>query len=381
MPPYVLWLEWRGFYIQEEVSTPVVVLRDGKVLDANPPARKKEIREGMSLPQVRNLAPQLIKKTWREEDYAQKQKDWLNRCLPFSGCIEPIDGHIAAVDLSAHPVPVEIAERLVSDLTSFVRLPLAYGAGPGKWIARLASGKRDLSKCIQNPSSFLADFDIQDLTPVKAEDRERLEFLGYRRIGQVAELPLSVLQAQFGESALLIRQASNGGISDPVKQLYPANAIRECLLFSAPLEDELMLDQVFVQLAQRLAKRLTGLQASHMELQLDREGERTQKTSRRFTRPIHDRASIIASQRALYSALDKDVHTGVVGAAVSLTQIQPIRARQHALFHASERPSPQTALGAVLNTFGEKAVILGSQIELPRRERVLKEWKLATGWH
>ena len=207
---HILWLHWQRFYVDPHISEPQVVLRDRRVLDANLPAYERGIVPGMDLPTVRNLASECIRTPWREEDFRERQHQWLDLCVPFSGEIEPIDGHIAAIDLSSHPQPLDIARRLIQLLRDKVSLPLHYGVASTKWLARLAAQQDELHRAIRNPQAFLDPLPIQDLLPVQQAYRDRLATLGYLKIGQLAKVPLEILRGQFGDDALTISLATEG---------------------------------------------------------------------------------------------------------------------------------------------------------------------------
>jgi hypothetical protein len=81
--------------------------------------------------------------------------------------------------------------------------------------------------------------------------------------------------------------------------------------------------------------------------------------------------------------LQEVIETPIVGLRAVLTDLEKTRHRQQeleGLTHRHQRPNVNSAIGYVKTVFGDQSVKLGSEIELPRRIRVLKEWQNATGW-
>jgi DNA polymerase-4 len=399
---HILWLEWEGFYAAEGAGA-VAVVRDKTVLDVSQAAKRMGVRPGMDVPQLRSLAPDCRMHDWHAEEYAERQRAWLDICAEFTGILEPIDQHIAALDLTDHPNRLDITDRLIRDLVKAVRRPLKYGSAPSKWIAKLAALGNDLGGAVQYPEAFLAPLPVACLLPVEEAHRQRLEFLGYRSIGDVAGIPGDILRDQFGEAGLTIAQAARGGQYEPVRALYPLNSLRECFFFESPVEDWQALGAAISLLADRIDRRIEGLQSSNVELSIESEDGTVDVYARRFTKPIHNRLSAVAALRLLLDAWNASLSpleepggvppvaspslaggSGPIAVAalrVTLTELEPLRQRQRPLFDARVRPAAEAAVRYVQNTFGEGAIRLGSTIELPRRELVLREWRRATGWH
>lgn len=380
---YILWLEWVHFYTSGEAA-PAVCVRGKSVLDSNRAARECEIVPGMTLRQARNLCRDVKVLEWSSEEHQGLQCQWLDVCTEFTGIIEPIDQHIAALDLTAHSRRLDIVERLIRRLTSTLGLPLLYGAAPSKWIARLAAHHDDLGLAAENPEAFLAPLPVDCLTPVELADRKRLEFLGYHRIGDVIRIPEDVLRGQFGEAAPLISRAVRGGHYEPVVALYPLDSIRECFLFESPVDDWPSIQEVFSILSKRVSARLNGRQSSIVNLSVEHENGRVEEIARKTTKPIHNHLTLRAALGILYPEFSPETQStspSICAIRVTLRDLVETKYKQVHLVENDNRPAAHAALSYVQNTFGEGAVRLGSEIQLPRREKVLREWRRTVGWH
>lgn len=385
--PYLLWLEWVGFYTESESDPqPQIVTRDLLVLDANEAARKCGVRPGMSPRRAKTLANGCLVTPWQADHYQARQYSWLDCCTDITGILEPVDQHIAALDLSAHAHPFDLVERLIRTLVDQFRLPLYYGTGPAKWIARLAARDPGNGNAIEDPAAFLAPRPVADLLPVPVPHRERLEFLGYRTIGAVARLPLSTLMRQFDKEALLIQRASQGRHADAVRALYPPGVLRECHHFSPPVPDSQAVLRVADRMADCLGKRLMarGEQTTQMEIRLETESGQTKVRTRKFTRAIHHPLSVRAALRILLDVSEGAIDAPISTLHITLPDLAPVRSYQPKLIdtvnHAPRNLETDAAFDRVRAVFGEGVVRKGTDLVTSRRMRVLKEWSAATGW-
>jgi len=380
---FILWLEWQGFYANEALDQPEVVVRERLVLDANGLARKAGIRPGMSVSEARNIVPDVVRRVWREEQYVGPQKQWLDLCLPYSGVIEPLDGHIAAVDLSAHPYPRELAEELTGRLVRKMGIPLLYGAGPSKWIASLASRYHDLRRAVSEPEKFLSPLPVEDLTAIEPETRDRLAFLGYRKIGDVTRLSLATLRGQFGKEGYRILQAARGALADPVQALYPPDLVASAMTFDGAPETVEALENGFALMAKELGERLAerNAVAKQLELTLVHEEGKPTRLRRTFTRSIATERDVFCALRLM---LPVPPERPIERATIRLPELRKARRLQLDVYEGRSRveieASVATAMMHVRTSFGETAVRQGSEISLPRWMRVRKAYREANGW-
>lgn len=367
----ILWLEWQNFYIPADAPGFSLLVRDDVVLDANAAAKALGVIEGVSIRQAKTLCQGARFAKWNPDDYAEKQAAWLDICAEYTGKIEPIEAHIAALDLGDHPDPTDIAERLVRHLGAHLGNPLLNGLAHTKWIARLAArypGGKD----------FLRHLPVEHLEPVEPEFRARLQFLGYPKIGDVLALPMEVLRAQFGEAALGIYQAVRGGCMQPVRPLYPRDSIAERLYFESPVDELEPLHLAIAELANRIATRLDGRQGKNLRLVIEREEREPLDLHRRFTKPIFNAVTAKSALRLMLP--EGEEMTAITGLRVDLRDLEQAAARQQTFIAGDSRPEALSALNSIQNTFGSLSITLAGDVTIPRRERVLKAWRQAVGW-
>lgn len=383
---YVLYCRLPNFYVQLlELSEdrPCAVIRDRLVLDSNACAARRGVVPGMGLTQARTiLREDGVFRTLRAEEGEVEQLRWLELCSQFTGVIEPEDRHSAYLDLSAHPKPFDVAQRFLERLARLTGCEARFGVGPSKWLARLSTDS-DGERLTPLDAEALADFSVLRLTPVDPDHRERLRFLGYHSAGLIADLPISTLRGQFGDEALRIQLAAKGAWKDPVQALYPPDTLSENLIFDGASDDGLMLDHALVSLARRIGNRLLKKeqQATEVHLTLELEDGNRRTLTRRFNKPLRCPRSCLAALRLLFG---NGLEASIASLGVRLPHLERARAAQQNLMGTlTKTETTQRAEGAlkqIRSVFGETSIQVAGNVPLPRRVRVLQEWKNATGW-
>ena len=170
-------------------------------------------------------------------------------------------------------------------------------------------------------------------------------------------------------------------MSDPVRPLYPPLTVADQIVFSAPVDSSEELKLACQTLAGRLGERLVsgGWQGVKLQVALESE-DGIERRARTFAKPI-------ACSRTAFSALqlllDPAPKSSIVAMRVLILDLKRVRQVQRSLIELGpqrDRMRMESALGQVRTLFGEQSVQLGGDLRLPRRVKVLREWRHATGW-
>lgn len=373
----VLWLEWRHYFADNATDRPQVILHNHSVVDMNRVAAQRGVTLGMRKHQFRALLedPLLGERT----PNPARQESWLQVCLPYSGVIQPFAENCAAIELSRHPMPFDLAMRLCQDLQKLDYGDLIAGVAPSVWLARLASGQGEVPRFFTDLERDFYPLPIENLAPLEPETLERLAFLGYKTVGDVAHIPWGVLRAQFGKSARTIEQVAHGTLPDPVQPVYPPQQIRETRYFPEPIDNQIGLEAALRDLATPLAGRLQGQQAERIALHLESESVERVAVQRQLKRPIYSRVGLLHALGALIT--DRKVPRDIVRISIELHDLSPAATRQKALVLKDDPIDSEVTLRTLRQAFGDRAILKGSEVVTCRRKRVLQEWTRATGWY
>ncbi len=220
---------------------PVIVVRSGSqgrtVTDASEDANG--IIPGMSLSQAISRCPDA---TTIPSDPPRYQEAW-NHILDGLESSSPLveDGGLGCVY-----VDIEGMAHLHGGEENMARALLAavaphwgarIGMAPSKfpaYIAATTSAPGKWSRVPEDVPGYLAPFPV-DVLPVPGKVIERLHSFGLHALRDVAGLPLSALQAQFGWQGKLAGELANGIDRRPLMPRQPQIVVRESMNFSAPV--------------------------------------------------------------------------------------------------------------------------------------------------
>lgn len=373
-------VEIKNFYASQHRSDkPVVILSEGRVLDCNQLATERKVLERMTERAARNILPDGEFVPWNAGDYRTQQHEWLDVCGRFTDVIEPSHQHTASLDLSLHPDAPSISLELSQSLTA-TQTTVNIGIAKAKWVSKLATDPTNWSTVLMDPAAFISSLSVFELSPVPVEIQEKLVFLGYTTIGQVANIPFAVLLEQFGEFAFTIQQAARGSYCEPVLAKYPEDSMVDRFVFAGAVESSEVIREACVNWSQRLGRKLQrkSLAGTKLWLALESDAGEIKILTRTFSKPILCPRSMLAS---LLLTLDGQIDQPLVSIRLHLKDLKQVSLYQPSLFEATKQERRiNPALNHVRTVFGDQSVELGSQKEEQRRVKVLRMWKHATGW-
>lgn len=364
----------------------MVVHSAKRVLDASPEALSRKVLLGMGLPEAKAiLGEDAVYRECAVGEYMAERDRWLDVCVEFSDGIEPESPATAFIDLSGHPDPADVALRLVRELERRLGWSCLAGLAPAKWVARIAARPVEGAIApVRDPRGFLALLPTAMLAPAPPEHRQRLEFLGYRRIGEVARAPLRVLIEQFGKDGVLIREAAQGRASDRVRPSYPPDSEAERIAFEGGLESQEEIKGALRELAERMSDRLSGrdLEGSTVMLFVEGADDEVLTERKKLSKPVQSAACLRVAFETLFARMS--VEQAVTAVRAVMPGLRRAMCRQRCFEPTSvpreRKLAAESALLRVRAAFGDEMVQRASEVEVPRRVKLLRVWQHATGW-
>jgi DNA polymerase-4 len=384
-------IELLGFYSSRAGEEACAFAWEGRIVDASAAARARGLAEGMSEQEARSLlrGDGRVRAVVPEEHW-EAARPWLDLCAEASAGVEPARPDLAFVDLSAHPAPSEVAAELLARIARRHGGGLRAGLASMRWAAELAMAPCDPRALavgllpfepVRDAAAWLAPLPVRLLAPALPRHRERLEFLGYRTIGAVAQAPYPQLARQFGGQAMTLHLASRGRLADPIRPAYPSESLSWERSFPGGLDDSEALAAALREGAEALGSELEArtLAARESCLTLFDEEGRWASASRPFSRAAQDSGRI--GQALLQMAAGLRLSAPPARAWARVRELGPAPLRQRSLWQEGRsRAGLEEAIAAVQGAFGSAAVAQGSAVPVDRRVRVMREWRNATGW-
>lgn len=384
-----------GFYIRALEGPPelTVVYRDKDVLDADLAAQRRGVHSGMPLAEAKAiLAGEGKFVAWEEENFRAAQRAWIDVATEYSDAVEPDGQHAAYVDLSGHPNPRQIAYALRNRLTAMnanekagphQNLKVRIGVAGSRWVAREAALRGDPAEIATLlPRRYVAPLPTFSL-PSPAEVVQRLVLLGYRTVGDVAELPFETLQAQFGELAFDLKRTALGGGDAHVEAVFPAGSLAERFCFDGSPDTIQELEAGLRKVAARLGNALRRDEASAKQVELFLEGADGNPEVRRrtFAKPVTGTAVLLGALRLMLADFPREQ---IASLRVRLPDVERSRRVQLGLDgERSRRDRVQSVEAAIANArvaFGDTAVRLAGELPEARWRKVRRAYSAANGW-
>ncbi len=401
---YIASLSIPHFYLlpfandEERNAQPLLISHEKMIIDANEAALTAGFRVGMSLQEAKCLAES---SSWivafEEESYREFQKQMLELCAEFTDRIEPAEMHRAYLDLRGHSQPGLLAWEAAKRLSERFQTDVHIGFAQAKWVARLgetsfcASSECDLSgsgsshklsDSFAQAARFLASQRVSKLSPVTAETRQRLQFLGYPLIGDVQKIPLRTLKSQFREEANIIASASLGTFDDPVIPTFRITRISGKIELG-DASTWLEVEPALRKLAKRLSTRLKNLDSitRTVSLSVAFSSGHCKDLSRTFSKPLQSTLDLLRAIVVLFPECKEPVES----VFVELPELEKMRQKQRQLDGSHDlgerKISAEAAFLSLKTTFGDSAIQVAADVALPRRKLVLRAWQNANGWH
>ncbi len=262
---WVLYVDMDAFYVScelrdrpELVGLPVIVGPDpslgptrGVVLSASYEARRFGVHSAQPALQAARLCPIA---RWVPADfpkYERTSQEVLRRLERFAKDVRPMSIDEAALSLeTTDATEVErVAHAIQDDLRTALRLPATVGAAPSRLVAKIVTDQAKPAGVRVVPAgavpAFLAPLPVRAVPGIGPKTEERLREAGLERVGQFAEVPLSLLTRTLGSFSRELRRLARGEYEDPPdtatgpRSRSTEETFAEDLLTLEPLEEAL----------------------------------------------------------------------------------------------------------------------------------------------
>jgi len=286
-----------GFYAELEraadpalAGRPVIVGGDprkrGLVQDATTDALAAGVALGMPVIDALERCPHARALRTDMARYRDADKRLRAVFARFAERVEPAGLGAAWLEPTEREAPLAtLAAALRAAVTGELRLPLRVGAGPVKFLARLAAEQAGpdgfLAVEPAQVGAFLHPLPVSRLPGVGAKTASRLAEIGVRTVAELVAAGRDTVERALGNHGLAILAAAVGQGDDRVRAAaHPQSLSQEATLAEATVERALLVESLRA-LAERLERALAleGVAARRLALKVRyADGERITRT-------------------------------------------------------------------------------------------------------
>lgn len=241
----------------------------GVVASCSYPARQYGVHSAMPMSQALRICPKLLILPGRHTLYAQVSDDVMACIEQRSPLVEQISIDEAFIDVSDLPEPGDIVARdMQSEINRRLQLPCSMGIASNKLVAKIAN---DIGKSAGprgappnaitvvpegQEADFLKPLPVGALWGIGRKTTERLEPLGIKTIGDLAQLPEKELVRLFGKNGLEMARHARGIDERPVVTSHEVKSISQETTFPRDIKDLEKLRRTLYQLAEGVGYQL-----------------------------------------------------------------------------------------------------------------------------
>ena len=246
MPRNVLHIDFNCFYASVEMqrrpelrNKPVAVCgsqeeRHGIVLTANYLAKPQGVRTGMAIWQAKQCCPNLVVVPPDMDEYIRISKLGREIYEDYTDQIEPFGLDESWLDVTGSVgllgSPMKLAREISNRIKFELGITASIGVSNDKVTAKLGSDYRkpDAITRIEgdNYKDLVYPLPVEDLLYVGPATKQKLNALGIRTIGHLAEYPVEYLTPRLGKMGMVLHTFANGLDSSPVKWCGQGTAVK-----------------------------------------------------------------------------------------------------------------------------------------------------------
>jgi DNA polymerase-4 len=208
---------------------------DGIVIAANYAAKKFGIKTGMACFEARNRCPQGVLVRPHYDEYRRISLEMFAILRNYTPTLLPTSIDEGFLDFTDMPRlfncdSASLAKRIKREIWDKLGITVSIGIGSSRWLAKLAteSCKPDgfCEVAFDDEKKFLEKIPLQALAGIAQRRARALQALGAFTLGDVGQLPLSLIERRFGFFGLQLWLLSNGRLRETLEpQFKPRTTI------------------------------------------------------------------------------------------------------------------------------------------------------------
>lgn len=275
MPRTILYLDLDAFYASVEqrehpewVGKPVVVGADpkqgkgrGVAMTCSYEARKFGIHSAMPISKAYRLCPKAIFTPPNFPLYLSASHGVMQILRGHSDKFEQVSIDEAFIDITGAEIE-KVAAAIKNEIREKEKLSCSIGIASNKLVAKMASDfkKPDGLTIVKdgNEKDFLSPLPARKLTGVGAKTEAVLKEMGVNTIGELAALPIDLMEKTFGKYGYYLHDSANGIDETEVEENFEVKSINRNTTFEEDTKDESVIFAVMDEMIEDAHAALTA---------------------------------------------------------------------------------------------------------------------------
>ena len=341
-------------------------------------ARKFGVHSAQPISQAWRMCPQGIYVQPDMPKYARASECVMRILLDFSDLVEQVSIDEAFLDVTGSRRlfgdGASIARKIKNRIRSDQRLTASVGVAANKFVAKVASDLRKPDGLVVvepgREAEFLAPLPVSRLWGVGGKTAALLKDIGLQRIGQIATLDRRYLVDRFGKGGEHLWELSRGMDDRPVAPEEGYKSIGHETTFEKDTEDERLLHDTLLWLAEKVAQRLRANHARARTIAIKfREADFSTYTRRKTLSVAADTSEEIFPQA--WNMVRRLIRRGVAVRLIGIygSNLESERAGQLALFDQPEQKDRRLAAAVddITRRYGDSAITRATLVSPGRR--------------
>ena len=358
---------------------------DGIVIAANYRAKAYGIITGMACFEAKHKCPEGVLVPPQYDEYRRLSLEIFRRVRHYTPLVpSSIDeGYLDFTDSPAVfrcRTPAELIIRMRRELFEEVGVPVSMGLGSSRWLAKLATEKckpDNFREVTENEErDFLRDIPIQKLMGIATRRARSLRALGVWTLGDIAQLPLGLLEKRYGFLGLELWRLSNGQHRE---RLSLAHKPRTCIGSATTLPyDEPDYETALLFLLDQTEKVVTtffreNLKAREMGVYVRFKDHEGNGASVKFPTAQFEPRLINPQVERLFRELTAHAEQPIRQLCINFWNLQPLELEPNFFNHDVEfkRRELHHALEEVEQRYGKRCVKTGTRLLLEKQAAYL----------
>ncbi len=359
---------------------------NGIVIAANYPAKAYGIITGMACFEAKHKCPDGVLVPPQYDEYRRLSLEIFRRVRYYTPLLVPTSIDEGFMDFTDSPAvfrcrtPADLVARMKRELAEEVGVPVTMGLGSSRWLAKLATETHKPDGFYEvkedEEREFLRDIPIQKLAGIATRRARSLRALGIWTLGDIAYLPLGLLEKRYGFLGLELWLLSSGQLRE---RLTVEHKPRSCIGSATTLPyNEPDYETALLFLLDQTEKVVTtffreNLKAREMGIYVRFKDHEGNGASIKFSTAQFEPRRINPQVERLFNELTAHEERPIRQVCINFWNLQPLELEPNFFNHDVEykRRELHHALEEVEARYGKRCVKTGTRLLLEKEAAYL----------